>query len=320
MMHEKNAGVAMAQFKILVTGADGFLGSHLTETLVRKGHRVRTLIFEAPWQPAWLQALPAEILSELETVSGDIRQREQIGKALQGQEQVYHLAAETREAGTQLLMETHVTGTLNVLHAALEQDAHVVLASTHEVYGRPLYQPVDEKHPLQGNTARASSRLAGETLATSFARSFQLSLSIARLFEVYGPRQSPDHVLSDLLLRFIAASPDSSFTCPDLSLAALFVSDAVAALVACGLQPAASGKTFNIGSSERLETVQLLNILMQHSQKNLELEPEQTFYAAPFPTCDASKAREVLGWQTQVDWAEGLGQTLAALSLQESAQ
>lgn len=310
----------MPSAKILVTGASGFIGSHLVDSLVRSGAEVRVLLFQERWQPDCLQQLSEPVLQALESVCGSICERNVVRRAAAGCELIYHLAAETRETSSQMLMETHVTGTLNLLHAALEQDARVVLASTYEVYGRPLYQPIDEKHPLQGHSAMAASRLAGETLAESFRRSFQLPMSIARLFEVYGPRQSREHMLSHLLQRFLRAEVQEPFLCPEQSLSALYISDVVSALRLCAEHPAALGQTLNFGSEIRLESVQLLHLLMELTHKHLHLEPEQSFYASPFPSCDARRAEKRLGWQRQVDWPEGLQATLQWLLAENAAE
>lgn len=304
----------MSSAKILVTGASGFIGTHLVESLVHAGADLRVLHFRERWQPDHLHALPGTLQQAFETVEGSICDRDVVRQAVKGCGLIYHLAAETREASTQVLMETHVTGTLNLMHAALEADARVVLASTYEVYGTPLYQPVDEKHPLQGHSVMGASRLAGETLAESFRRTFKLPLSIARLFEVYGPRQSPTHMLSELLQRFLAAEAGSTFLCPEQSLSAIYVSDAVDALRRCGEDPAALGQTLNFGSDSRIDSIQLLSLLMTSQGKDLQLASEQSFYAVPFPSCDARRAEKKLGWRPRTDWPEGLQATLSWLA------
>lgn len=300
----------MPPAKILVTGATGFIGSHLVESLVQTGADVRILCFRERWQPDHLPELPDAVQQALEVIEGNICDRETVRRAVSACELVYHLAAETREASSQVLMETHVTGTLNLMHAALEADARVVVASSYEVYGTPLYQPIDEKHPLQGHSVMGASRLAGETLAESFGRTFKLPLSIARLFEVYGPRQAPEHMLSELLQRFLAAETGSPFVCPEQSISAIYVSDAVDALRRCGEDPAALGQTLNFGSDQRIDSVQLLSLLMEETGKALQLQAEQSFYAVPFPSCDARRAEKKLGWQARTNWQQGLPNTL----------
>lgn len=177
--------------RLLVTGADGFIGSHLTEELVKAGARVRAFVFYNSFNSwGWLDTLPDDILTELEVFPGDIRDPNGVREAMRGVDQVFHLAAligiPFSYHSPDSYVDTNVKGTLNVLQAARELDvARILITSTSEVYGTAQYVPIDERHPYQGQSPYSATKIAADKLAESFYRSFGMPITIVRPFNTY---------------------------------------------------------------------------------------------------------------------------------------
>jgi nucleoside-diphosphate-sugar epimerase len=181
---------------VMVTGADGFIGSHLTEELVKAGEKVRAFcLYNSFGSCGWIDTLPPEIRGEIDIFMGDVRDPNGVRTAMRGQERVYHLAAliaiPFSYHSPDSYVDTNIKGTLNVLNAARELGTQrVMVTSTSEVYGTALYVPIDEKHPFQGQSPYSATKIGADRLAESFYRSFDLPVSIVRPFNTYGPRQS----------------------------------------------------------------------------------------------------------------------------------
>ena len=181
---------------VMVTGADGFIGSHLTEELVKRGEKVRAFcLYNSFGSLGWIDTLPPEIRSEIDIFMGDVRDPNGVRTAMRGQERVFHLAAliaiPFSYHSPDSYVDTNIKGTLNVLNAARELDTQrVLVTSTSEVYGTAQYVPIDEKHPFQGQSPYSATKIGADRLAESFYRSFDLPVTIVRPFNTYGPRQS----------------------------------------------------------------------------------------------------------------------------------
>lgn len=196
--------------KVLVTGADGFIGSHLTEELVKKGYEVRAFTYYnsfGTW--GWLDMMPAEILKSVEIFSGDIRDPNGVRMAVKGVEEIFHLAALIAIPfsfhSPDSYVDTNIKGTLNVLQAARDYDtSKVLITSTSEVYGTAQYVPIDEKHPYQGQSPYSATKIGADRLAESFYRSFETPISIVRPFNTYGPRQSARAVIPTIISQLLA--------------------------------------------------------------------------------------------------------------------
>jgi NAD dependent epimerase/dehydratase len=196
--------------KLLVTGADGFIGSHLTELLVAEGYTVRAFVYYNSFNTwGWLDTLPKDVLSRIEIFQGDIRDPNGVREAVRGVDAVFHLAAliaiPFSYHSPDTYVDTNIKGTLNVLQAARELGTgRVLVTSTSEVYGTAQYVPIDEKHPFQGQSPYSATKIGADRLAESFYRSFDLPVTIVRPFNTYGPRQSARAVIPTIILQLLS--------------------------------------------------------------------------------------------------------------------
>lgn len=195
---------------ILVTGSDGFIGSHLTELLVEKGYHVRAFVCYNSFNHwGWLDSLPKQILSQIEIFQGDVRDPNGMRRAMEGMDAVFHLAAliaiPFSYHSPDAYVDTNIKGTLNVLQAARDLETErVLVTSTSEVYGTAQYVPIDEKHPYQGQSPYSATKIGADRLAESFYRSFHVPVTIVRPFNTYGPRQSARAVIPTIITQLLA--------------------------------------------------------------------------------------------------------------------
>lgn len=200
--------------KVLVTGADGFIGSHLTETLVENGYEVKAFSYYNSFNSwGWLDSLPESIMDYVEVFTGDIRDPHGVITAMRGCSAVFHLAAliaiPFSYHSPDSYVDTNIKGTLNVLQSARELDLErVLVTSTSEVYGTAKYVPIDEKHPYQGQSPYSATKIAADKLAESFYRSFDLPVTIVRPFNTYGPRQSARAVIPTIVLQLLSGESE----------------------------------------------------------------------------------------------------------------
>lgn len=195
--------------KILVTGADGFIGSHLTEELVKRGEKVKAFVYYNSFNSwGWIDSLPEDIKNEIEIFSGDIRDPNGVRNSMAGIEAVFHLAAliaiPFSYHSPDSYVDTNIKGTLNILQAAKDLGTNrVLITSTSEVYGTAQYVPIDEQHPFQGQSPYSATKIGADRLAESFYRSFQLPVTIVRPFNTYGPRQSARAVIPTIITQLL---------------------------------------------------------------------------------------------------------------------
>ncbi len=303
----------------VVTGAGGFIGSHLTEHLVRSGVHVRAFVhYNGAGTRGWLDG--SEVAADVDFFAGDVRDHDSVRRALDGAEVVFHLAALVgipySYVTPQAYVRTNVDGALNVLDAAREHGvARVVLTSTSEVYGSARRVPMDETHPVHSRSPYAATKAAADQLALSYHHAFGVPVTIARPFNAYGPRQSDRALIPTVIAQLHAGervrlgnlSPTRDFT---------FVDDLVRGLVAIAGTDALVGEAVHVGSgSEHAvgDVVQTIARLMGRSVV-VETEPERERPAASEVDrllCDASKLHAATGWQPEVDFEDGLRRTIA---------
>jgi len=312
----------MKNGKILVTGADGFIGSHLTEALVREGREVRAFVFYnsfGSW--GWLDHAPREIRDSLDVFPGDVRDPHGVKQAMQGCDAVLHLAAliaiPYSYHSPDTYVDTNVKGTLNVLQAARELGVRrVVHTSTSEVYGTARSVPITEEHRLQGQSPYSATKIAADQLAYSFHASFALPVVIARPFNTYGPRQSARAVIPTIVtqiasgqrrIKLGALSPTRDFN---------YVQDTVAGFIAALDSDQGLGEVFNFGSNFEIsigDTVQLIaGIMGTRVEVQTDAERLRPQHSEVERLCaDSSKAKQLLGWEPQYGGLEGLRRGLA---------
>jgi len=303
----------------LVTGADGFIGSHLVEMLVTRGYRVRALAqYNSFNHWGWLEDVPCR--DEIEIVAGDIRDAHFCRQVVKGVDTVFHLAAliaiPYSYAAPDSYVETNVRGTLNVCQAALEAGVRrVIHTSTSEVYGTARYVPIDEAHPLQPQSPYSASKVGADAIAQSFHASFGLALTVARPFNTYGPRQSARAVIPTIISQIAAGrrriamgdlKPTRDFN---------FVEDTCRGLVALAECEAAIGEVVNIGSNFEIsigDTVRLIGELMGSDievvQDAQRLRPAASEVLRLW--CDNRKIERLTGFRPQVTLREGLKRTI----------
>ena len=307
--------------RVLVTGAGGFIGSHLVEELAGLGARVRALVrYNSRSHWGFLEGLRPELAARVEIVSGDVTDPHFVMQLVEGREAVFHLAAliaipYSYEAPSSYVA-ANVTGTLNVLEACRRlKVAKLVHTSTSEVYGTAVYAPIDEKHPLQGQSPYSASKIGADHLAESFYRSFGLPVAIARPFNTYGPRQSARAVIPSIISQLLAGSDT-------LRLGALtpvrdfnFVADTVAGFLAVAASPKSVGQVVNLGSGRGVSVGDTVKLVMKLTGrrarvvtdgKRLRPDKSEVFKLI----CDSRKAKKLLGWAPRYTLEEGLVRTI----------
>lgn len=307
---------------ILVTGADGFIGSHLVEHLVALNHKVRAFTFYNSFNSwGWLDELSKEVLEEIEIFSGDIRDPYGVKQAMTGCDAVLHLAAliaiPYSYHSPETYVDTNVKGTLNVLQAAKELGLNrVVHTSTSEVYGTAQFVPITEDHPLQGQSPYSATKIAADQLAYSFYSSFELPVIIARPFNTYGPRQSARAVIPTIItqiangqrqIKLGAVSPTRDFN---------YVKDTVSGFIAALESESGIGEVINFGSNFEIsigDTAQLIaeamNTEIEIITDEVRLRPKKSEVNRLW--ADNRKAKELLGWQPSYGGRDGFKKGLA---------
>lgn len=306
--------------RVLVTGADGFIGSHLAEALARAGAEVRAFcLYNSQGSWGWLDQAPPELRSKLDVRLGDIRDAAFVEAASDGVEVIFHLAAliaiPYSYAAPESFVETNVRGTLNVLEAARRRKvARVVHTSTSEVYGTPSTLPIRETHPLQAQSPYAATKVAADQLALSFQRSFETPVVVLRPFNTYGPRQSTRAVLPAMLSQLLAGRTEIELGRLDTRRDLTFVSDTVDGFLRAGELAGLEGQTIQLGTGRAVSIGELFEaackvtgMAAQVKQDARRLRPDASEVLVL--ESDPSLARERLGWTPRVTLEEGVQRT-----------
>jgi dTDP-glucose 4,6-dehydratase len=304
---------------VAVTGAGGFIGSHLAERLVREGARVRAMVhYNALGTWGWLDRSP--LAGEMEVVAGDIADRDSVRALAEGTDVLFHLGAliaipySYRAPGS--YVRANVEGTMNVLQAAREVGcARVVHTSTSEVYGTARYVPIDEEHPLQGQSPYSATKIGADKLAEAFHLSFEVPVVTVRPFNTFGPRQSARAVIPTIITQCLAGETvrlGSLHPTRDLN----FVSNTVDGFVLAGSTPGVEGRTINLGTGREISVGDLARLIAERVGRpvRVEADPDRVRPgASEVERLLASNrlARELLGWEPRVSLEEGLEQTIA---------
>jgi dTDP-glucose 4,6-dehydratase len=307
--------------KILVTGSDGFIGSHLTEELVRAGNRVRAFVYYNSFNTwGWLDSLPKEILDEIEIFAGDIRDPNGVREAMKGIQTVYHLAAliaiPFSYHSPDSYVDTNIKGTLNVLQAARDLGiSRVLVTSTSEVYGTAQYVPIDEKHPFQGQSPYSATKIGADRLAESFYRSFELPVTIVRPFNTYGPRQSARAVIPTIISQLLAGETQIKLGSLTPTRDFNYVKDTAAGFMAIAKADQTVGEEINIATNQEISIGQLAQELIRQINPKAEiicdeqrLRPENSEVNRLLGSNE--KIKKLTDWRPSYTFEQGLAETV----------
>lgn len=319
----------LAGKRVLVTGADGFIGSHLTEALVAHGARVRAfVVYNSLGSWGWLDTLPEATKAGLEVVAGDIRDPHVVSEAVRGVDAVLHLAAliaiPYSYAAPASYVETNVMGTLHVLTAARAHGtARVLVTSTSEVYGTARYVPIDERHPLSGQSPYAATKIGADRLAESFHKSFGVPVVIARPFNTYGPRQSARAVLPTIVTQLLSGADEIRLgnLAPTRDLN--FVTDTCRGMIALAECDAAVGEEVQIASRTEVSVGELATRLVSMIRPEARIVTDTARLRPEASEVERlvgnnEKIRALTSWSPQVDLDTGLARTVAWFRLPEN--
>jgi len=310
--------------KVMVTGAGGFIGSHLVERLAELGAKVRAFVrYNSRNDRGLLEILPEHIQEQIEVIAGDLRDSGSVRTAVNDVQIVFHLGASIAIPYSYVnprdAIETNVIGTLNVLNAVKDYEVEkMIQTSSSEVYGTALYCPIDEKHPLQAQSPYAASKIASDKLAESFHLSYGLPVATIRPFNTYGPRQSARAVIPAIItqiLSFDSVSLGSLYPTRDF----LYVEDTVDGFIKMAESPLTIGEVINVGTGIEISIGDLadkiISIIGKEAQivsKNDRIRPSAS--EVERLVADNTKARKLTGWEPKTSLDEGLDRTIKWIS------
>ncbi|MCI8299558.1 MAG: SDR family NAD(P)-dependent oxidoreductase [Lachnospiraceae bacterium] len=307
--------------KVLVTGADGFIGSHLVEGLIEKGYQVRAFVYYnsfGNW--GWLDALPREKQKEIEIFAGDVRDPNGVRTAMKGTEQVFHLAAliaiPFSYHSPDSYVDTNIKGTLNILQAARELGTEkIMITSTSEVYGTAQYVPIDEKHPFQGQSPYSATKIGADRLAESFYRSFQLPVAIVRPFNTYGPRQSARAVIPTIISQLLCGTEEIRLGALTPTRDFNYVKDTVAGFMAIADSDKTVGQEINIAAGTEISIGDLAKTIISQINPNARiicdeqrLRPDKSEVNRLLGS--NTKIRELTDWKQKYTFEQGIAETI----------
>ncbi len=313
---------SIAGKQVFVTGADGFIGSHLVELLVAQGANVRAMVYYNSWnERGWLRDVAPEVMDSVELFNGDVRDTERVREGVRGCDYVFHLssliAIPYSYQAPRHYVETNVTGALNVLQACRDSDhlVRLVHVSTSEVYGTAQQVPIPESHPLVGQSPYSASKIGADKMAESYHLSFGLPVVTARPFNTFGPRQTARAVIPTIASQLLAG-------CSELKLGALsptrdfnYAGDTARGMLALALCKAAEGRVVNIGSGEEWSIGQTVDLLREIVGRDVPVVTEQDRIRPENSEvnrllADNRLIAELTGWRSEVPFREGLARTV----------
>lgn len=315
--------------KILVTGADGFIGSHLTEELIKQGYEVRAFVFYNSFNSwGWIDSFPEDIKNKIEIFAGDIRDPNGVRIAMESCDTVFHLAAligiPFSYHSPDSYVDTNIKGTLNILQAAkLLNTKRVLVTSTSEVYGTAQYVPIDEKHPFQGQSPYSATKIGADRIAESFYRSFELPVTIVRPFNTYGPRQSARAVIPTIISQLLNSIEE--IILGDLTPIRdfVYVKDTVNGFIDIAKSQTTIGEEINIATQSEISIGDLaqtiINIINPHAKiicDKQRIRPEKSEVKR---LCGSNeKLKKLTNWQQMYSLKDGLKETIDWFSNKEN--
>ena len=309
--------------KILVTGADGFIGSHLTEELVKKGYEVKAFVFYNSFNTwGWLDTLPQSLMRHVEIFQGDVRDPNGVRDAPRGCAAVFHLAAliaiPFSYHSPDTYVDTNIKGTLNVLQAARETGTRVLVTSTSEVYGTAQYVPIDERHPYQGQSPYSATKIGADRLAESFYRSFELPVTIVRPFNTYGPRQSARAVIPTIITQLLAGKTEIKLGSLTPTRDFNYVKDTANGFISIYESNQTVGEEINIATQKEISIGQLAEELIRQINPEARIVCEEQRLRPGKSEVNRllgcnRKITELTDWRPRYTFAQGLEETIAFL-------
>jgi len=306
--------------KVLITGADGFIGSHLTQSLTSRGAQVKAFVMYNSFNTwGWIDTFAASDKEAVDVVCGDIRESDMLKRALKDVDIVFHLAAliaiPYSYASPSSYVKTNIEGTLNLLQTGLDCGVKKIIhTSTSEVYGSAQYTPIDEKHPLQGQSPYSASKIGADMLVESFYRSFDLPVTTVRPFNTYGPRQSARAIIPTLIVQMLKGTdvrvgslhPIRDFT---------YVIDTAEGFIKAAETDGINGKVINLGTNQGISIGDLTSMIARIMDKEVAIECEEERVRPAHSEvnkliCDNQRAKELIKWQPSVSLDAGLSQTI----------
>lgn len=307
--------------KVLVTGADGFIGSHLTEMLLEQGYSVKAFTFYNSFNNwGWLDTLPKEKLKQIEIFSGDIRDPNGVYEAMKDVDQVFHLAAliaiPFSYHSPDSYVDTNIKGTLNVLQAARKHGtSRVLITSTSEVYGTAKYVPIDENHPFQGQSPYSATKIGADRLAESFYRSFDLPITIVRPFNTYGPRQSARAVIPTIITQLLAGKEEIKLGSLSPTRDFNYVKDTANGFIAISKSDRTIGEEINIATQQEISIGDLAREIISQINPNakiicdeVRLRPEKSEVNRLLGS--NKKIKALTDWEPRYTLKEGIHETI----------
>ncbi len=307
--------------KVLVTGADGFIGSHLTEELVKKGYNVKAFVYYNSFNTwGWLDTLPNCIMEHVDIFQGDIRDPNGVEEAMEGCDAVFHLAAliaiPFSYHSPDTYVDTNIKGTLNILQAARKKNVRTLVTSTSEVYGTAQYVPIDEKHPYQGQSPYSATKIGADRLTESFYRSFELPVTIVRPFNTYGPRQSARAVIPTIITQLLSGRTEIELGSLQPTRDFNYVKDTANGFIAIYESDKTIGEEINIATQKEISIGKLAEELIRQINPNARiicdeqrLRPKKS-EVNRLLGCN-KKILELTSWKPCYSFEEGLAETIA---------
>lgn len=317
--------------KVLVTGADGFIGSHLVEKLLDSGYSVRAFVYYNSFNSwGWLDTLPKDKLKEIEIVSGDIRDKNGVREAMENVDEVYHLAAliaiPFSYQSPDSYVDTNIKGTLNVLQAAKELNTkRIMITSTSEVYGSAKVVPITEEHPYQGQSPYSATKIGADKLAEAFYRSFSLPISIVRPFNTYGPRQSARAIIPTIITQLLSGREEIKLGSLTPTRDFNYVKDTVNGFFEIAKSTKTIGEEVNIAMQKEISIKALAEELIRQINPKAKIicdeeriRPQKSEVNRLLGSNE--KIKRLTNWSPKFTFEEGIKETIAWFKIKENLQ
>lgn len=315
--------------KVLVTGADGFIGSHLTEMLLENGCDVRAFAYYNSFNSwGWLDSIPKKKLKEIDVFTGDIRDPNGVREAMKGIDEVFHLAAliaiPFSYHSPDSYVDTNIKGTLNVLQAARDLNtSRIIITSTSEVYGTAQYVPIDEKHPYQGQSPYSATKIGADRLAESFYKSFNMPISIVRPFNTYGPRQSARAVIPTIITQLLSGQEEIKLGALSPTRDFNYVKDTANGFIEIAKSNKTIGEEINIATEREISIGDLANELIKQINPNAQIicdderiRPDKSEVNRLLGS--NKKIKQLTNWNPNYTFEEGIKETIEWFKVKEN--